>query len=122
MALRSAKVRSAAWHAAAIAIPIVAIFVFLRDLATPNWSAWVLPPLLVVAFYGAVSSIRRDALARSVLWLAALLALAFVSIYDILDTILDPIIASDRLIGMIAALAVLGLWSLLGTLISLDDG
>ena len=52
----------------------------------------------------------------------ALLILAYVSIYDVLDLILDPLIRSDMLIAAAALVVLAGIWSSLSAVIAVEEG
>ena len=38
-----------------VALVIVALYGFLQDFMSPDWPAWILAPLLLVGFRGAIS-------------------------------------------------------------------
>ena len=53
---------------------------------------------------------------------AAAAIVAFVSIYDVLDLILDPIVRSDLLIAAAALVVLAGLWTSLSAVIAVEEG
>jgi hypothetical protein len=53
--------------------------------------------------------------------MAALVSLAFVLVYDILDFLLDPFVTSDLGVGALAALVIVGLWQLLSVIVAVEE-
>ena len=110
------------WHLAAVAIAMAGMWAFLEDIIKADWVAWFMPPLCILAFCGVLWRVKSGTFARDLAWFVALLVLAFVSIYDVLDLILDPLIRSDLLIAAAALLVVAGLWSSLSAVIAVEEG
>jgi len=117
-----AQLRLTWWHLLAVLVATAGMWAFLEDIIKADWVAWLISPLSVLLFCGLLWRMKTGSFARDALWFVALLILAYVSIYDVLDLILDPLIRSDLLIGA-AALAVLaGLWSSLSAVIAVEEG
>lgn len=108
-------------HLAGAILALGAIWVFLVDILKTDWIAWGAPPLLVMVFWGTLQKIRPGSFARAALWFLAILIVAFVTIYDVLDFILDPIMRSDVPIAAATLLVLAGLWSKLSALITLEE-
>ena len=105
-----------------IAIAMTGMWSFLEDIIKADWVAWLLPPLFVAAFCGVLWKVKSGSFARDALWFVALLILAFVSIYDVLDLILDPLIRSDMLVAAAALVVLAGVWSSLSAVIAVEEG
>lgn len=110
------------WHVAPIAVAMAGMWAFLEDIIKADWVAWLVPPLFVLSFFGLLWAFRRASFARDGLWFMALLILAFVGIYDLLDLILDPLIRSDMLIAAAALLVLAGIWASLSAVIAVEEG
>ena len=108
-------------HMAGAVLALAAIWAFLEDIIKADWIAWVVPPLLFITFFGILWRIRPGSFARAALWFLAILTVAFVTIYDVLDFILDPIMQSDVPIAAATLLVLAGLWSKLSALIALEE-
>jgi len=117
-----AEHRLQGWHIAPIAIAMVGMWAFLEDIIKADWVAWLMPPLFVLSFFGLLWAFRRTSFARDALWFLALLILAFVGIYDVLDLILDPLIRSDMLIAAAALVVLAGIWSSLSAVLAVEEG
>lgn len=113
--------RSAAWITIAIAVPLIAIAVFLGDLFALDWREWAIAGTIVAGMFGAIMTFRRDSMARALAWFASLAIVTLLLIYDVLDAIIDPFIAADWPISVVAIAVVASLGSLLSSLISEDD-
>lgn len=94
------------WVVAGTVIALASVYAFLQDIIDPDWPAWVLSPLVVVGFRGAVSVAPQDSLARAALYQAALLLVPFMGIYGLLDAAFK----ADWPGWVIAPIIVLGLW------------
>ena len=110
------------WHIVAAILSVGAMSAFLEDVIKADWVAWLMPPLFVAGFCGLLWMLRTANFARDALWFLALLILAFVAIYDVLDLILDPLIRSDLLIAAAALVVLAGLWSSLSAVIAVEEG
>lgn len=109
------------WHMAGAVFALGAIWAFLVDIIKADWIAWVVPPVLFMIFCGMLWRIRPGSFARAALWFLAILFVAFVTIHDVLDFILDPIIRADVPIAAATLLVLAGLWSKLSALIALEE-
>lgn len=109
-------------YALAAALSAAAMWAFLEDIIKADWVAWLVSPLFVVLFCVGLWRIKSGSFARDAMWFVGLLLLAFVSIYDLLDLILDPLIRSDVLIAGAALVVLAGLWSSLSAVIAVEEG
>jgi hypothetical protein len=116
-----AVARSAAWIAIAITVPLIAIGLFLRELLPFDWQDWAIAGAIVAGTAGAIVTLRRDSMARALVWFASLAIVALLVTYDVLDAAIDPFIAADWPVVIVAVLLVAGLGSLLSILISDDE-
>jgi len=98
------------------------MWAFLEDIIKADWVAWLMPPIFVIAFCVILWRVKSGSFARDLSWFVALLILAFVSIYDVLDLILDPLIRSDVLIAAAALVVLAGLWTSLSAVIAVEEG
>jgi hypothetical protein len=98
------------------------MWAFLEDIIKADWVAWLVSPLFVVRVCVALWRIKSGSFARDAMWFVGLLLLAFVSIYDLLDLILDPLIRSDVLIAGASLVVLAGLWSSLSAVIAVEEG
>lgn len=105
-----------------VAIALIGLWAFLEDIIKADWVAWLVSPLSVLVFCGVLWRVKSGSFARDALWFVALLILAFVSIYDVLDLILDPLVRSDLLIAAAAVVILAGLWSSLSAVIAVEEG
>lgn len=119
---QSARRKFRPWYLVAGVLSLAAMWAFLEDIIKADWIAWLLPPLLVLAFCGVLWRIKSGSFARDALWFSAILIVAFVSVYDLLDLILDPLIRSDMLIAAAALVVVAGLWTSLSAVIAVEEG
>ena len=110
------------WYLTGIAVAMAGMWAFLEDIIKADWVAWAVPPLFVIAFCGVLWRVKTGSFARDLSWFVALLILAFVSIYDVLDLVLAPIIRSDWLIAGAAILVLAGLWTSLSAVIAVEEG
>ena len=95
-------------HFALVGIALVALYAFLQDFMSPDWPAWILSPLLLVGFRGALSATREGSMGRAALWQAALLIIPFTAIYGLLDVVFS----SDGPVWLLTPLIVATLWLL----------
>ena len=109
------------WHLAVVAAAMAGMWAFLEDIIKADWVAWAVPPLFVVALCGVLWRVKSGSFARDLSWFVALLILAFVSIYDVLDLILDPLIRSDLLIAAATLVVLAGLWTSLSAVIAVEE-
>ena len=117
----TAVARSAIWVAAALAVSLAAILVFLDDQYVRDWRSWSLAGVMVVGAAGAIVSFRRYSLGRAVMWFVSLTIVTLLIIYDVLDALIDPFVEADWPVAIIALLLVVGLGTMMGILISDDD-
>jgi len=110
------------WPVAMVPVAMIGMWAFLEDIIKADWVAWLVSPLLVLAFCGVLWRVKSGSFARDALWFVALLILAFVSIYDVLDLILDPLIRSDMLIAAATLVVLAGIWSSLSAVIAVEEG
>jgi hypothetical protein len=73
------------WAVAWTIVALASVYAFLQDIISPDWPAFVLAPLLVAGFRGAVSAAPSDGLTRAILYQAALLLVPFMGIYGLAD-------------------------------------
>ena len=66
-------------------IALASSYFFFQELISPDWLAWMVAPIVVIAFFAGVSATDEDGLARSALYNAALLLIPFMALYSILD-------------------------------------
>ena len=110
------------WYLAANAAAMAGMWAFLEDIIKADWVAWLVPPLFVIAFFAVLWRVKSGSFARDLSWFVALLVVAFVSIYDVLDLILDPLIRSDLLIAAATLVVLAGLWTSLSAVIAVEEG
>jgi hypothetical protein len=110
------------WPVVMVPIAIFGMWAFLEDIIKADWVAWLVSPLSVLAFCAILWRVKSGSFARDALWFVALLTFAFVSIYDLLDLILDPLIRSDLLIATATLVVLAGLWSSLSAVIAVEEG
>ena len=113
----ASPLRNVLWPAIAIALGLLATAGFLRDLGLRGLHSWELAALLVAGAAIALLTLPRDGLARALVALVAAIAAAFLIAYDVLDTLLDPVIKAD---WPIAALAAVLIWALGSVLFAID--
>lgn len=116
------RIRFRPWYLVGGLVSVAALWAFLEDIIKADWVAWALAPLLLVAFCAALWRIKSGSFARDGLWFLAILIIAFVSIYDVLDLILDQIVRSDLLIAAAALVVLAGLWTSLSAVIAVEEG
>lgn len=104
------------WPLACVAVALVSTYVFLQDLIKPDWPAWVLTPLLVIGFRGALSVTGEDSFLKGALRLFALLSVLFMTAYGLLDAVFS----SDGPVWAIAPIIVLGIWFGLSTVADIE--
>lgn len=73
------------WAVAFTLISLASVCAFLQDIISPDWHAWVLSPVVILAFRGLVVATPQDSLARAALYQAAVLLVPFMAIYGLLD-------------------------------------
>jgi hypothetical protein len=113
--------RSAIWTAIATAIALLAVIAFLRDQYPKDWTAWAVAGATVAGVAGAFIAFKRESLGRALLWLASLIVVAFLVIFDVLDAIVDPFIDADWPVAAMAVLLVIGLGTFLSILVADDE-
>ena len=113
--------RSTAWGAIAAAISLFAVIGFLQDLLPHNSYNWYAAAAIVGVAAAAILAIPPHSAARALLVLASLTIVSFLISYDVLDFMVDPIMAADWPIAIVAML--LALWLLVGVfaILVLDD-
>src|SRR5512139_1192052 len=89
-------------------IAVVALYAFLQDFMSPDWPAWILSPLLLVGFRGALSATREGSMGRAALWQVALIIVPFTAIYGLLDALFS----SDAPVWLLSPVIVAALWLL----------
>ena len=89
-----------------VALVIVALYAFLQDFMSPDWPAWILSPLLLIGFRGAISATPEESIARAAMWQAALIVVPFTGIYGLLDVIFK----SDVPVWLLTPIIVGALW------------
>ena len=102
-------------------LAVAAMWAFLDDIMR-DWIAGLITPALTIAFGVALWRMKSGSFARAALWFSALLIVAFVSIYDVLDLILDPLVRSDLLIAAAALVVLAGLWTSLSAVVAIEEG
>lgn len=101
---------------AVVALVIVALYAFLQDFMSPDWPAWILAPLLLIGFRGAISATREGSIARAALWQTALLVVPFTGIYGLLDIIFS----SDGPVWLLTPIIVGSLWLLFSQVVDVE--
>jgi hypothetical protein len=101
---------------AVVAVVIVALYAFLQDFMSPDWPAWILAPLLLIGFRGAISATREGSIARAALWQAALVVVPFTGIYGLLDVVFK----SDRPVWLLTPIIVGALWLLFSQVVDVE--
>jgi len=98
-------------------IAVVALYAFLQDFMNPDWPAWILSPLLLIGFRGAVSVTREGSMGRAALWQAALIILPFTAIYGLLDVIFS----SDAPVWLLSPIIVAAFWLLFSQVVDVES-
>lgn len=101
---------------AVVVLVIVALYAFLQDFMSPDWPAWILSPLLLLGFRGAVSATREGSIARAALWQTALLVVPFTAIYGLLDVVFS----SDGPVWLLTPIIVGSLWLLFSQVVDVE--
>lgn len=101
---------------AVVALVIVALYAFLQDFMSPDWPAWILSPLLLIGFRGAISATREGSIARAALWQTALLVVPFTGIYGLLDVVFS----SDGPVWVLTPIIVGSLWLLFSQVVDVE--
>ena len=96
---------------------IVALYAFLQDFMSPDWPAWILAPLLLIGFRGAISATREGSVARAALWQTALFVVPFTGIYGLLDIVFK----SDGPVWLLTPVIVGALWLLFSQVVDLES-
>ena len=99
-----------------LVLVIVALYAFLQDFMSPDWRAWIVSPLLLVIFRGALSATREDSVARAALWQTALFVVPFTGIYGLLDVIFK----SDVPVWLLTPVIVGALWLLFAQVVDVE--
>ena len=68
-------------------IALASVYAFLQDLINPNWTAWVLSPLAILAFRGVVANAPDGSLVRPAMYQAALILVPFMGVYGLVDAL-----------------------------------
>ena len=113
---KSLRAEFGLWPMACVAVALISTYVFLQDLIKPDWPAWVLTPLLVIGFRGALNVTPEDSFLKGALRLFALLSVLFMTVYGLLDAIFS----SDGPVWAIAPIIVLGIWFGLSTVADIE--
>jgi hypothetical protein len=100
-----------------VALVIVALYAFLQDFMSPDWPAWILAPLLLIGFRGAISATREGSIARVALWQTALILVPFSGIYGLLDVVFK----SDVPVWLLTPVIVGSLWLLFAQVVDLES-
>lgn len=108
-------------YVAVAAAAIIGMWAFLEDIIKADWVAYLVSPLSVAIFLAILWRAKSGSFARDALWFVALLVFAYVSIYDVLDLILDPLIRSDVLIAGTALVVLAVVWSSLSAVIAVEE-
>ena len=95
------------WAIVWTVIALASLYAFLQDLIAPDWPAWVLSPLIIVGFHGAVSIAPSDSIIRAGLYQAALLLVPFMGVY----LLADAAFSAEWPAWVIASAVVLLLWA-----------
>lgn len=103
-------------HFAVIALVIVALYAFLQDFMSPDWPAWILSPLLLAGFRGAIFATREGSIARAALWQTALIVVPFTGVYGLLDVVFS----SDVPVWLLTPLIVGALWLLFSQVVDVE--
>jgi hypothetical protein len=101
---------------AVIALVIVALYAFLQDFMSPDWPAWILAPLLLVGFRGAISATREGSIARAAMWQTALIVVPFTGIYGLLDVVFS----SDVPVWLLTPVIVGSLWLIFSQVVDVE--
>ena len=119
---RLASVRwNALLPAIAIALGLLSVAVFLRDLGVRGLGDWEVAALLVTGAAFALLMLSRESLARELLWLISMASLAFLILYDLLDALLDPLMQADWPIAAFALILICAWIIVLPAIESYDD-
>jgi hypothetical protein len=103
-------------HFAVICLVIVALYAFLQDFMSPDWPAWILAPLLLIGFRGAISATREGSIVRAALWQTALVVVPFTGIYGLLDVVFS----SDVPVWLLTPLIVGAMWLLFSQVVDVE--
>jgi len=103
-------------HFAVVALVIVALYAFLQDFMSPDWPAWILSPLLLIGFRGAIFATREGSIARAALWQTALVVVPFTGIYGLLDVVFS----SDGPVWLLTPIIVAALWMLFSQVVDVE--
>jgi hypothetical protein len=101
---------------AVIALVIVALYAFLQDFMSPDWPAWILAPLLLVGFRGAISATREGSIARAAMWQTALIVVPFTGIYGLLDVVFS----SDVPVWLLTPVIFGSLWLIFSQVVDVE--
>ena len=104
------------WAIACTIIALGSVYAFFQDIIAPDWPAWVLSPLIVVGFRGAVSVTPDESLIRAALYQAALLIVPFMGVYGLADAVF----AADWPAWVIAPLVVALLWTGMAAILEIE--
>lgn len=113
--------RDAPWPAIWIAIGLLGAVGFLREMGFAGLQSWGVAAAIVAGTTIAVLTLPRESLPRALIWFGALVVTAFLSLYNVLDAILDPVIHTDWPIAGLAIALILGLAAVLAVLVSDED-
>jgi hypothetical protein len=103
-------------HYLVVALVIVALYAFLQDFMSPDWPAWVLSPLLLIGFRGAISATREGSIVRAAMWQTALIVVPFTGIYGLLDVVFK----SDKPVWLLTPVIVGALWLLFSQVVDVE--
>ena len=101
---------------AVLAAVIVSLYAFLQDFMSPDWPAWILAPLLLIGFRGAISATREGSIARAALWQTAFFVVPFAGIYGLLDVVFS----SDVPVWLLTPVIVGTLWLLFSQVVDVE--
>jgi hypothetical protein len=97
-------------------VVIVALYAFLQDFMSPDWPAWILSPLLLIGFRGAIAATREGSIARAALWQTALFVVPFTGVYGLLDMVFK----SDGPVWLLTPIIVGSLWLLFSQVVDVE--
>ncbi len=105
------------WAFVVTIVALASVYAFLQDIIAPDWPAWVLSPLIVFGFRGAVSVTPDDSLLRALLYQAALLIVPFMGVYGLVDAVTR----TNWPEWVIAPIVVIAMWASISLLIEAES-
>jgi ubiquinone/menaquinone biosynthesis C-methylase UbiE len=113
--------RSAVWSGISAIVALLAVMAFLNDLSPNDWRNWAVAPAIVAGAAGAIIAFQRGSVGRALTWLGSVTAVAVLTVYDVLDALIDPFMRADWPVGIAAILLVWGVGSIYPKLVSDDE-